>query len=145
MNEPIEDDITEEDVKDAFREVIDLERKRRKEQKEAVELARPALDRLCEVMMGCSSQCYKVRALLYSIWNGQQTHLNELLAVDWEIKKDLCAVFLAFGFDDTEFNAEGAPIRNKDGDFYYDTMKDAITQVGRWEWFCEAHVDPDKS
>jgi hypothetical protein len=99
-----------------------------KERRAATELAQPALERLCEVMRSMTGQSYKIRALLYSLWNGQPTGLIEILALDWDLRKDLIAVLLAFGFE------------GRDGvKFFYDAVKHEITAAGIWAWFIEAH------
>ena len=106
------------------------------ERREAVELAAPALVRLCEVMRRRSGQSYKIRALLYSLFNGQATELNEVLGLDWEIRKDVCAVILAFGFEEMRFdNGIRTGI-----EFFYEAMKAAVVDAGQWEWFREAHT-----
>lgn len=114
-------------------------RKTRDERRAAVAVARPALDRLCrKVLTQRSGQCYKVRALLYSLYNGQATSLIEILCLDWDIRMDLCAVFLAFGFEENrhEPGMEGEEERPS---FFYAEMKSAIVAVGQWDWFVEAH------
>ena len=127
---------TEEENEKCLAEFFDRERKIKAERRQAVEVARPALERLCEVMRDRSGQCYKVRALLYSLWNGQATELIEILNLDWEIRKDLGAVFLAFGFEDQD-------TENRAGDFFYDEIKEAISKAGQWQWFIEAHIEKE--
>jgi hypothetical protein len=95
------------------------------ERAEAVTAACPALARLCDVMQCRSGQPYKVRALLWSLYNGKPVAMNESLGLDWEIKKDLAKVFLAFG----------------DDSFFYDALREQVTAAGLWEWFVsEAEV-----
>lgn len=106
-----------------------------KQQSDAVKLAVPALARLITVCDVGSGQAYKVRALIYSIWNGQDVSLcDTMLGLDWSIKKDLCAVFLAFGCE-----PRGAD------PFFYDAVKAAFTEAGLWDWFCEAHKEEEKA
>ena len=116
----------------------------RGERREAAQIAAPALERLCQAMTRRSGQCYKVRALLYSLYNGQATELIEILGLDWEIRKDLCAVLLAFGFQ----SRDGFPQPLRDGgdspDFFYAAMKTAIVKAGQWEWFVEAHQEEEQ-
>jgi hypothetical protein len=124
------------------------QRERRTERLAAVEAAEPALERLCRnVLTQRSGQCYRVRDLLYSLYNGQATSLLEIVSLDWELRKDLCAVFLAFGFEDSEFapTEGGASVTQGDRDFYYAAMKKAITAAGQWDWFCEAHKDEEEA
>src|SRR5436190_13994648 len=79
----------------------------------AAKAAIAALERLCDVMRGRSGQPYKVRALLWSLYNGKPTSLSETMCLDWQIKTDLCAVILGFGYESPR------------GDFalFYDEMK----------------------
>ena len=115
-------------------------RRNRDERRVAVAAAIPALERLCrDVLTQRSGQCYKVRALLYSLYNGQPTCLLEIVALDWNIRQDLCAVLLAFGHEENphEPGFDGQP----QPDFFCEAMKDAITAAGQWDWFCEAHEE----
>jgi hypothetical protein len=89
------------------------------ERAEAVSAACPALKRLCDVMQCRSGQPYKVRALLWSLYNGKPVNLSETLNLDWDLKKDFAAVLLAFG----------------DDSFFYDAMREQITVAGLWPWF----------
>jgi hypothetical protein len=102
-----------------------LEFKNALEMQEACMQAQAALERLAEVMKGRSGQPHKVRTLLYSMWNGKPAELNELLGLDWQIKKDLVAVMLAFGYEDSKVK------------FFYRAIETAIKNSGQWEWFLE--------
>ena len=95
----------------------------------AARAALPALERLCEVMRGRSDQPYKVRALLYSLYNGHPADLTETLCLDWQIKTDLCAVILGFGYESPR----------RDFAFFYDELKAAVVAAGQWKWFIEAN------
>lgn len=87
----------------------------------AVEAAKPALERLVAVMRTRTGQAYKVRALLYSLWNGQPTSLIEVVTLDWEIRRDFGVVLLAFGFED-----------GKGTSFFYDDIKNAVADQFQW-------------
>jgi len=87
----------------------------------AVVLALPALSRLAEVLTVRSGQPYKLRSLLYSMWNGKPASLGEIVCFDWQIKKDLCAVMLAFGHNE----------------LFYTEIENAVRSVGQWDWFLE--------
>lgn len=95
----------------------------------AVECARPALERLAKVMCERSGQPYKIRALLYSLWNGKPTSICDLVCLDWALRKDLLAVFLAFGFSDQRV------------EFFYDAIREAVTAAGQWDWFQEERLN----
>lgn len=95
------------------------------QRKEAAMSALAPMERLAEVLRGRSGQPYKVRAILYSLWNGKPCPVNELLGLDWQIRKDLCQVLLAFGYEDRETK------------FFYDALKKAITRAGQWGWFLQ--------
>ncbi len=80
----------------------------------AVDLARPALDRLVEVMRNKTGQSYK-------------------LGLDYELRQDLGAVSLAWGYG------------RGDWEFFYDEMKAAVSRAGLWDWFLEQHdVEEEK-
>ncbi|SRR6266542_1686359 len=99
----------------------------------AVDLARPALDRLVEVMRNKTGQSYKLRALLYSMWNGKPTSLSNICGLDYELRQDLGAVSLAWGYG------------RGDWEFFYDEMKAAVSRAGLWDWFLEQHdVEEEK-
>ena len=87
----------------------------------AVEAARPALARLVTACLAKSGQGYKLRAMLFSLWNGKSADLSDTLSLDWALKQDFCAVLLAFG-DDASF---------------YDAISDAFLERGLLEWFVE--------
>jgi len=74
-----------------------------------------------------TGQGYKLRALLYSLWNGKPASLFEIVALDFEIRQDLCAVALAFGFEDW---------RGTDS-FFYEQIRLAVSKAGLWHWFLE--------
>ena len=95
------------------------------QQRAAVDLARPALDRLVDVMWNETGQSYKLRALLYSLWNGQPKTLSHCCGLDYALRQDLCLVILAWG-DGTG-----------DWEFFYSAMKAAVSRRGLWDWFLE--------
>jgi hypothetical protein len=129
---------TEEENKATLDAFFSRERRVNAERLAATQLAIPALERLCQVLCDRSGQCYKVRALLWSLYNGQATSLSEVLNLDWEIRQDLCAVILAFGFEGPEFPGD---VPDDRAEFFYDAMKAAIMKVRQWEWFIEAFVE----
>lgn len=88
---------------------------------EAGKRAKSACYRLAKVLMGTSGQPYKLRALLFSLWNGKPWTLNDVVALDWTIRKDLCLLLLGWGSSEC----------------FYDELREAIESVGQWEWFIE--------
>lgn len=128
---------TEEENKAALDEFFADQRKMNAEKREAVKAAIPALERLCEVLKDRSGQPYKLRAILFSIWNGKPASLVEIVCLDWDIRKDLCAVLLAYGYDAPP-QFEGQPSEKSAPDFFYDEIRTAITKAGQWNWFLEA-------
>lgn len=90
-----------------------------KERSAAATAALPAMARLAAVLSGRSGQPYKLRSLLFSAWNGKPASLVEIVGFDWEIRKDLCTVLLAFG----------------DENFFYRELETAIRNAGQWEFF----------
>ncbi len=107
-----------------------------RQQRGVIEFARVALPGLVDVCAAKTGQSYKVRALLYSAWNGQPTSvLDGLVGLDWSIKRDLLTVLLAFGCA-----PGGTPA------FFYDAIREAFEHAGLFEWFCEAQTaseDPE--
>lgn len=91
------------------------------EQASACASAAPALQRLCQVMSARTGQSYKVRAFLFSMWNGQPASMLEIVGLDWDVRKDVAKVWLAWG-------AQG---------FFYDQLKEAVCAAQQWAWFLE--------
>lgn len=102
------------------------------EHRKAATEALLAMGRLAEVMRGRSGQPYKVRALLYSLWNGKPADVSDLLNLDWQIRKDICAVMLGFGFEDSSTHC------------FYDALQAAVTGAGQWSWFLEERFEVGK-
>lgn len=94
-------------------------------QRAAVDLARPALARIVGAMTHKTGQGYKLRCLLYSLWNGKPAPLIECVGLDHELREDFCAVILAWGYGRGEW------------EFFYDAMQKAIRDAGLWPWFLE--------
>jgi hypothetical protein len=88
-----------------------------------------ALPRLIAACAGKSGQGYKLRALLYSLWNGQPADLSDVLNLDYNLREDLCKVILAFGYED----------RKGAGSFFYNEITNAFKSAGLYEWFLECH------
>lgn len=116
---------TKEEEEAALQEFFAQERVIIQERRKASQEALPALQRLAEVMRGRSGQPYKVRTILYSIWNGKPAAVVELVNLDWSIRKDLAAVLLAFGYEDDQV------------EFFYDAIEAAVKAAGQWQWFLE--------
>jgi len=102
------------------------------ERRQACIVALPALARLVEVMHGRSGQPYKVREILFSLWNSKPCDLLHVVNLDWEIRKDLVAVILAFGYEDSKVKC------------FYDALKSAVERSGNWDWFIEESENLDK-
>lgn len=120
---------TPEEDEAAMKEFFEREQRVNAERLKAVLAAEPALKRLCQVMCERSGQCYKVRSLLWSLWNGKPAELIEVVSLDWEIRKDLCAVILAFGY-------EGKGVH-----FFYAALSHAVRAAGQWSWFEEERLN----
>jgi len=110
---------------DSVKKALNRQRLHALERREACEFAAPALARLVEIFKHRSGQPYKLRSLLYSLWNGKPTSLVEIVGLDWEIRKDLGLVLIAFGYED------------KQTKFFYRAIEEAIKAAGQWEWFLE--------
>ena len=66
-------------------------------------------------------QGYKLRSLLYSLWNGQPKSLLDVVCLDKGLKVRLLIVMMCFG----------------DSDFFYDQVKAAFVEAGLFDWFIE--------
>lgn len=97
----------------------------RAEQRTLADKARPALTRLVEVMRQRTGQSYKLRALLFSLWNGKPADVSDVLSLDWEIRKDFATVLLAFGFSDGS------------REFFYNAVEEELRRAGLFPWFVE--------
>ncbi len=124
----IPDEPTDAERGAALAEFFGEQRRMKEERREAVAVAQPALTRLCEVMRHCTGQSEKIGRLLYSLWNGRPASLLNLVDLDWSLRKDICAVMLAFG----------------DESFFYDALKAEITFHGMWSWFISADLHDDE-
>jgi hypothetical protein len=102
---------------DFMREMFAIQDERRA----TVPAAREALERLVQMMAHRSGTSGRMRALLYSLWNGKPAPLNYVLGLDWGNRKDFCAVVLAFGSDE----------------FFYNAIEEAVGAAGLWHWFVE--------
>jgi len=120
------DEPTEAENKAALKDFFGDLAKNRKEMQTAAIHAKVALARLCQMLGHRTGQSYKIRSLLFSMWNGKEASLAQVLDLDWAVRKDLCAVILAFGFE------------YKDEKFFYDWMQNALKAEGQFEWFLEA-------
>jgi hypothetical protein len=112
---------------EAFREALRRHKSNHDEKRDAIPAAHDALVRLVEVCSHKTGQGCKIRSLLYSLWNGQPTSLLEIVALDWELRKDLHAVMLPFGH----------------ADFFYDHIKAAFAARGLFDWFIDEGKTPE--
>ena len=81
--------------------------------------AREAMTVLTAVMAGGSGQSYKVRALLFSLWNGKAASLLDVIDLDFDIRKQVVAVILGFGHPK----------------FFYDQIQQPLVAANLWPWF----------
>jgi hypothetical protein len=105
------------------------------EQRDAIAEARPALDRLMKALQHNhnTGQPYKIREILFSLWNGKPGSLVEIVCLDWELKRDLCAVLLAFGC-----------CPGKGEEFFYKAIEEAFSSIGLFDWFREERFNVEK-
>jgi hypothetical protein len=118
---------TEKEEREAFREFAEKQRHLRLETQMAVQAARPALERLIDVMLRKTGQSYRIRALLYSLWSGKPTSLLGIVTLDHDLRKDFLAVCLAFGANEFFFDAIRRPIEAQSPAF--------------WTWFVQEGGD----
>ena len=97
----------------------------RKERIAAMEAAFLAVPRLAEAMAQRTDQSYTIRKLLFSLWNGKAADVSDVMTLDWSLRKDVCAVILAFGFED-------GPRK-----FWYDDLIAAIRPYRLEKWFVQ--------
>jgi hypothetical protein len=79
---------------------------------------------IAELVQVCShktGQGYKLRALLYSLWNGKPASLLELVCLDGELRCKFLAVCMAFG----------------SSDFFYNEIRRAFEGARLFDWFIE--------
>ena len=81
-------------------------------------------------MQNETGQSYKLRRLLYSLWNGKPAPLISILELDYTLRTDLCLVLLAFGYEDSKVQ------------FFYDAIKHSLQNNGLWDWFLEEGQEP---
>ncbi|HEU5081332.1 MAG TPA: hypothetical protein VFT72_19120, partial [Opitutaceae bacterium] len=116
---------------DALREFIAAVRTAARESDAAVEAAKPALARLAAAVVGHDNgQALRIRSILLSLYTGGSAlaDVSDLMALDWPLRKDLCAVLLAFGH----------------GEFDYNYLKSAFELAGdpNAQWFLGRAHDP---
>ncbi len=86
-----------------------------------LELVKIRLKLLVNVCRNKTGQSYKLRGLLYSLWNGKPYSLLELLSLDFELRQSFLMVCAVFGASN----------------FFYDQIKAEFVAVGLFDWFCE--------
>lgn len=79
------------------------------------------LARLVQVCSHKTGQGYKLRALLYSLWNGKPASLLDVVGLDSGLRLDLCMVIMGFGTPG----------------FFYDEIKSEFVKAGLFDWFVE--------
>lgn len=122
---------TDDERQTALTEFLATVRTAARESDAAVVAAKPALTRLTEAIVGRDNgQALRVRSILISVYTGGSAlaDISNLMALDWSLRRDLCAVLLAFGH----------------GEFGYDYMKTAFEHAGDRDahWFLGAAPDP---
>ena len=110
-------------------EFFDRQKQVRSEYRAAAVAGPAALDRLVAALKEnhFTGQPYKIRELLYSLWNGKPAQLNELLGLDWELRKYVCAVIAGFGFEDAQTK------------LFYNAISDRLKAADLFDWFTEEH------
>jgi len=111
-------------MEDEFRQLRLVQSERRVQAVMAVN----ALRRLIDVMGNKTGQSFKLRELLYSLWNGKPASLLDVVTLDWKLRMDLATVMLGFGYE--------SPVTPGDT-FYYAEMSSMIRGAGLWDWFVE--------
>ena len=122
---------TDEENKAALAEFFGRQKQVRAEQRAAAVAGLAALDRLVAVLKEnhFTGQPYKLRELLYSLWNGKPAELSELLGLDWELRKDICAVMAGFGYEDEQTK------------LFYRAIEDRLKAAHLFDWFLEERLN----
>ncbi len=76
---------------------------------------------LVQVCTNGTDQSYKLRGLLYSLWNGKPYSLLEIITLDRSLRDHLLTVLENFG----------SPT------FFYDQIKSEFTRAGLFDWFTD--------
>ena len=131
MSGPIIHMPTDEENKAALAEFFGRQKQVRAEQRAAAVAGLAALDRLVAVLKEnhFTGQPHKLRELLYSLWNGKPAELSELLGLDWELRKDICAVMAGFGYEDEQTK------------LFYRAIEDRLKAAHLFDWFLEERLN----
>ena len=131
MSGPIIHMPTDEENKAALAEFFGRQKQVRAEQRAAADAGLAALDRLVAVLKEnhFTGQPHKLRELLYSLWNGKPAELSELLGLDWELRKDICAVMAGFGYEDEQTK------------LFYRAIEDRLKAAHLFDWFLEERLN----
>lgn len=116
----------------ALKELMAITGRNRSEHRAAAQAAFPAMRRLMEVMKHRSGQGYKLRAMLYSLWNGKPASLSDVLCLDWELRKDVLQVLMGFGYEE---GLKGAFA------FFYKELQAELHANALFDWFLEEKDD----
>ena len=128
MTSIFEPEQTAEQREAVLKEFFKEQRESKQERAAAAKLAIPAMTRLAAVMAEKTDQSATLRTFLYSMWNDHDNaSLNNIVLLDWPIRKDLLAVLAGFGFESTVAGET----------FFYDQVKQIILSAGLWDWFTE--------
>ena len=122
---------TDEENKAALAEFFGRQKQVRAEQRAAAVAGLAALDRLVAVLKEnhFTGQPHKLRELLYSLWNGKPAELSELLGLDLELRKDICAVMAGFGYEDGQTK------------LFYRAIEDRLEAAHLFDWFLEERLN----
>lgn len=80
----------------------------------AITAAKPALARIAAAIAGRDNgQALRLRSLLFSLYSGRPAlaDLSDVMTLDWSLRRDLCTVLLAFGFEDFAYENLRATFR----------------------------------
>lgn len=118
---------TEEENKAAMNEALARMKSVRREQRNAAVIGVAALAELLVVLREnhVTGQPYKLRRLLFSLWNGKPVDLSDTLGLDWELKQNFARVLAGFGYEDDEVK------------FFYRAIEDGFRGAGLLDWFRE--------
>ena len=117
-------DLLESNLRQRIRSLLASEAERQKTILDALPAAAAAIAQLVRSCEARTRQSYKVRALLYSLWNGKPASLRDITTLDYDLREALLAVLTVLRV----FGSEGLS---------YDGVFDAFDNAGLGDWFLE--------
>lgn len=97
---------------------------------QAAKVGQTALEQLVLVMKERTGQGYKLREMLFNLYNGRPADWSDILCLDYNLRQALCAVVLGWGYEDREVR------------FFYSYMQERLEAHGLFKWFADVKERP---